>query len=132
MGKLPYTQSGADPGIKKRGGGTPTLFFLGPPPASESRASPKKADERGGGGGGLRHIYVFFFLGFKRGAGCHVPHLNPPLHNRGHTIDLVFTRCDESLITDCYTDDRCISDHHIVRFSLQLPKPRPMQIVSTI
>ena len=47
-------------------------------------------------------------------------------------LDLVFTRCDESLITDCYTDDRCISDHHIVRFSLQLPKPRPMQIVSTI
>ena len=47
----------------------------------------------------------------------------------------MFTRCvesDESLLKDCYIDETCMSDHHIVCFTLQLPKPIPMQTVSTL
>ena len=61
--------------------------------------------------------------------------VNGPTHSLGHTLDLVFTRCDESdksLLKDCYIDETCMSDHHIVCFTLQLPKPIPMQTVSTL
>ena len=42
-------------------------------------------------------------------------------HNRGHTLDLVISRADESdLISGFHVEDPCISDHFAVHCSLSL------------
>ncbi|XP_072022765.1 uncharacterized protein [Amphiura filiformis] len=60
-----------------------------------------------------------------------IQHVNGPTHKDGHTLDLVFTRSDETLLKDCFTEDKLMSDHRVICFTLDLPKPKPMKIVST-
>lgn len=61
-----------------------------------------------------------------------VQHVSGPTHKDGHTLDLVFTRTDETLLKDCHTEDKLMSDHRVICFTLDLPKPKPMKIVSTL
>ena len=55
-----------------------------------------------------------------------------PTHKDGHTLDLVFTRCDDTFLHDCYTEDKLMSDHRIICFTLDIPKPTPQRVNSTL
>ena len=54
-----------------------------------------------------------------------------PTHNDGHALDLVLTRSDDSFLHDCYTEDKLMSDHHIICFTLDIPKPSPQRVTTT-
>ena len=51
-----------------------------------------------------------------------IQHVQGSTHKQGHTLDLVFTQ-DDSLVKDCYIVENCISDHHMICFSLDKQKP---------
>ena len=55
-----------------------------------------------------------------------------PTHKYGHVLDLVFTRYDDTFSHDCYTDDKLMSDHHIICFALDILKPAPQCVTSTL
>ena len=55
-----------------------------------------------------------------------------PTHKDGHTLDLVFTRCDDTFLHDCYTKDKLMSDHRIICFTLDIPKSTPQRVTSTL
>ena len=61
-----------------------------------------------------------------------VQHVKGPTHKDGHTLDLVFTRTDETLLRDIHTEDKLMSDHRVICLTLDLPKPKPTKIVSTV
>ncbi len=61
-----------------------------------------------------------------------IQHVTGPTHENGHTIDLVFTRTDEYLIDDCYVDENFMSDHYVICFTLNMPKPKQMKVTSTL
>jgi exonuclease III len=52
-------------------------------------------------------------------------HVSAPTHNRGHTLDLVFTRELDPLVSKPYTHDTLTSDHHWVLCDLLIEKPKP-------
>ena len=60
-----------------------------------------------------------------------IQHVQGPTHNLGHTLDLVFTR-DDLVISDCNTFETCISDHHMIRFSLAKQKSELISITSSL
>ena len=59
-------------------------------------------------------------------------HVHGPTHKHGYTLDLVFTRCNDTMLQDCHTEDKLMSDHRIICFTLDLPKPKPMRVTSTL
>ena len=50
-------------------------------------------------------------------------HVNRITHKDGHTLDLVITRSDDSLIRKLSIRDPAISDHRVVHCELNLQKP---------
>ena len=54
-------------------------------------------------------------------------HVTGPTHKSGHTLDLVISRPDDNLISNC-TIDSLLSDHHVVYCSIQLPKPNYQKV----
>jgi hypothetical protein len=53
-------------------------------------------------------------------------HIQDPTHIKGHTIDLIITRSDESLIKSVSVDT-LFSDHHAVHCQLLVSKPPPVK-----
>ncbi len=60
-------------------------------------------------------------------AGFH-QHVTGPTHISGSTLDLVFSRTEESLVMDCVVDPR-LSDHHVVCFKICQKKFQPQNQV---
>ncbi len=56
-----------------------------------------------------------------------VQHVTQPTHTSGHTLDLVITRLNDSLIHDLIITDPRISDHMAVIVQLHLSKPTPVK-----
>ena len=54
-----------------------------------------------------------------------------PTHKDGHTLDLVFTRCDDTFLHDCYTEDN-LCQIIVLYVSLLIPKPTPQRVTSTL
>ena len=52
-------------------------------------------------------------------------HVDKPTHISGHTLDLIITRCSDSLLCAKPITDYLISDHVTVLCDLQLGKPAP-------
>ena len=44
----------------------------------------------------------------------------------------MFTRSDDTLLKDCQTENKLMSDHYVICLTLDSPKPKPMKIVSTL
>ena len=62
-----------------------------------------------------------------------IQYVHGPTHKDGHTIDLVFTHSDHSaFLKDCHTEDKLMSDHHVICFNIDLPKPKQMRVTSTV
>ena len=59
-------------------------------------------------------------------------HITQPTHKKGNTLDLIITRFDENLVRLCDVGTRYGSDHHMITFILQLRKPPPLRVESTI
>ena len=55
-------------------------------------------------------------------------HVSEPTHIAGHTIDLLYTRSDDDLITSCKTDT-LLSDHFAIHFSIKVGRPHPKKKV---
>ena len=53
-------------------------------------------------------------------------HVTESTHNSGHTLDLVITRCNDSLIKKLYSFIPDISDHEADVFNLSVNKSRPV------
>ena len=51
-------------------------------------------------------------------------HVNCGTHASGHTLDLVITRSDDSLIKDTKVKDPVISDHLAIHCVLSIQKPQ--------
>ena len=51
-------------------------------------------------------------------------HVNIRTHKNGHTLDLIITRSDDSLIKRIKVRDPIISDHYAVHYDLVLQKPQ--------
>ena len=47
-------------------------------------------------------------------------------HSSGHTLDLVITGEEDSIVSNVDTFDLCISDHAAISFNLRLKKPPPV------
>jgi hypothetical protein len=56
-------------------------------------------------------------------------HVHSPTHNKGHTLDLLFTWEADSLVKNVSVLDTQISDHFWVHCKLALKKPKPIQKV---
>ncbi|XP_068704693.1 uncharacterized protein [Montipora foliosa] len=54
-------------------------------------------------------------------------HVREPTHRSGHTLDLIITREDENIIGPVSVTESIISDHDIVKCSLNLLKPTLMK-----
>jgi hypothetical protein len=50
-------------------------------------------------------------------------HVNVPTHSSGHTLDLIITRKDETVINNLKVFDAIISDHFVLHCNLDLAKP---------
>ena len=50
-------------------------------------------------------------------------HVNAPTHSSGHTLDLIITRKDETVINNLKVFDAVISDHFVLHCNLDLAKP---------
>ena len=55
-------------------------------------------------------------------------HIDKPTHSKGHTIDLVITRSNESIVTEAEVGS-LISDHHTLLCKIQIAKPPPTELV---
>lgn len=60
-----------------------------------------------------------------------VQHVSGPTHRRGHTLDLIITRKDESLITEVEILQDIYSDHRVVTCKLNFTKPPRSKILVT-
>ena len=60
-----------------------------------------------------------------------VQHVSGPTHRRGHTLDLIITRKDESLIKEVEFLQDSYSDHRVVTCKLNLTKPPRSKILVT-
>ena len=49
-------------------------------------------------------------------------HITLPTHQHGHTLDLVISRCADSIIHNCMVLDKGISDHYVISCDLNLEK----------
>ena len=45
-------------------------------------------------------------------------HINQATHEKGHTLDLVMTREDESIVSSLSVTPAAFSDHHVVKFNI--------------
>ena len=52
-------------------------------------------------------------------------HVDKPTHTSGHTLDLIITRCSDSLLSAKHIADYLFSDHITVVCDLKLEKPSP-------
>ena len=52
-------------------------------------------------------------------------HVDKPTHTSGHILDLIFTRCSDSLLSVKSIADYLFSDHITVLCDLELGKPSP-------
>ena len=52
-----------------------------------------------------------------------IQHVDFPTHNKGHTLDLVLTRCDELRVTGLTSNESVPSDHKAVIFTVTVEKP---------
>ena len=60
-------------------------------------------------------------------------HINFPTHIKGHTLDLLITRCNSTLVSNISEFDPSISDHHAITFDLKVPShPRPSHTVKLV
>ena len=50
--------------------------------------------------------------------------IGAPTHQKGHTLDIVVTHLEESLISDIYVREIDISDHYLITFSVDVTVPR--------
>ncbi|XP_033117158.1 uncharacterized protein LOC117117083 [Anneissia japonica] len=55
-------------------------------------------------------------------------HVSEPTHIHGHTLDLVFTRDDTSVIKKCVVSDKRMSDHFVVHVQVDMLVPKPEKI----
>lgn len=53
-------------------------------------------------------------------------HVTGPAHMDGHTLDLIITRSEDELVTEC-TVSEFLSDHAAVHCTLHLEKPKPLR-----
>ncbi len=53
-------------------------------------------------------------------------HVVGSTHQSGHTLDLIITRSDESIVSNIDIYNPLISDHDAVLFNLAIEKPKPV------
>ena len=51
-------------------------------------------------------------------------HVTAPTHNRGHTLDLIFTRSDQKLLNNLRVENNLMSDHYWILCKLNIRKPK--------
>src|SRR5271155_3696785 len=60
-------------------------------------------------------------------------HITFPTHDRGHTLDLLITRSNSTIISDLDHTIPSISDHYAIKSSISVSAyPRPLRITKTI
>ena len=58
-----------------------------------------------------------------------IQHVSTPTHRKGHILDLIITRNDETFIQDVRVLDDVYSDHSVVVCKLNCPKPPPSKVL---
>jgi len=53
-----------------------------------------------------------------------IQHVDKPTHRRGHTLDLLITRCDEDLLGNFEVISQTSSDHAVVLCNIDIPRPK--------
>ena len=62
-------------------------------------------------------------------SGNMIQHVSTPTHRKGHILDLIITRNDETFIQDLRVLDDVYSDHSVVVCKLNCPKPPPSKVL---
>ncbi len=66
--------------------------------------------------------YAYQFQALIQNVGL-VQHIHQATHKDGHTLDLIITKEDSTLVSQIHITPLWVSDHCIIHFKLTIPKP---------